>query len=107
MKAIIVFGILISVVAIFWQYRRKKDFKKLLLSISTLALIISLAIIGNITRTIVPIFMTHIVLVLISWGALMLYIMRGRYYWWVILSPAVTILLFLTLELLTGSRHDY
>ena len=106
MKALIILAILATLAIIFFQYSRNKDLKKLFIALGSFLLIVSLAIIGNLTRQVIPIFMAHIVLIVIAWGGLMVYLIRDRYYWWIIFSPVVTIGLFLLLELLTGSGHE-
>ena len=106
MKAPIILAILATLAIIFFIYSRNRDLKKLFVSLASFLLIISLAIIGNLTRQIMPLFLAHIVLIVAAWGGLMWYLIRGRYYWWLIFSPLVTIALFLLLELLTGSSHE-
>jgi len=106
MKALIILAILATLAIIFFQYSRNKDLKKLFIALGSFLLIISLAIMGNLTRQVIPLFMAHIVLIVIAWGGLMVYLVRDRYYWWVIFSPVVTIGMFLLLELLTGSGHE-
>ena len=106
MKALIILAILATLAIIFFQYSSNKDLKKLFIALGSFLLIISLAIMGNLTRQVIPLFMAHIVLIVIAWGGLMVYLVRDRYYWWVIFSPVVTIGLFLLLELLTGSGHE-
>jgi len=106
MKALIVLAILITLGSIFFQFKRNKDMKKLLISLATFIAILSLAFMGAITRQVMPIFLAHIVLVIISWGTLFVYMIRDRYYWWVIFSPVLTIGIFLALEFFTGSSHD-
>jgi len=106
MKALIILAILATLAIIFFQYSRNKDLKKLFIALGSFLLIISLAIMGNLTRQVIALFMAHIVLIVIAWGGLMVYLVRDRYYWWVIFSPVVTIGLFLLLELLTGSGHE-
>ncbi len=106
MKALIILAILATLGIIFFQYTRSKDLKKLFIALGSFLLIISLGVMGNLTRQIIPLFMAHIVLIIISWGGLMVYLFRDRYYWWIIFSPVVTIGLFLLLELLTGSGHE-
>ncbi|WP_309497288.1 hypothetical protein [Sulfurovum sp.] len=106
MKALLVLVVLATLAAIFFQYSRNKDLKKLLIALATFGAIISLGVIGNLTRQVFPLFITHLVLMVISWGALIVYLIRDRYYWWVIFSPLVTIGLFLLLELVTGSGHE-
>ena len=106
MKALIILVILATLAIIFFQYSRNKDLKKLFIALGSFLLIVSLGIMGNLTRQVIPLFMAHIVLIVIAWGGLMVYLMRDRYYWWIIFSPFVTIGLFLLLELLTGSGHE-
>jgi hypothetical protein len=106
MKALLVIIILLTFGAIFFQYSRNKNIKKLLIALATFGLIISLAVVGNLTRQVIPLFIAHIILIISAWGALILYLLRDKYYWWVIFSPVVTIGLFLLLELVTGSGHE-
>ena len=106
MKALIILAILATLAIIFFQYSRSKDLKKLFIALSSFLLIVSLGIMGNLTRQVIPLFMAHIVLIVIAWGGLMVYLMRDRYYWWIIFSPVVTIGLFLLIELLMGSGHE-
>jgi len=106
MKALIILAILATLTIIFFQYSRNKDLKKLFIALGSFALIISLGVMGNLTRQVIPLFMAHIVLIVIAWGGLLWYLIRDRYYWWLIFSPLVTIGLFLLLELLTGSGHE-
>ena len=80
--------------------------KKFFISLGTFCVIVSLAVLGNATRQIMPIYMAHTVLVLLSWGGLIVYLLRDRYYWWIIFSPVITIGVFLLLEFLTGSGHE-
>ena len=106
MKALIILAILVTLAAIFFQYSRNKDLKKLFIALGSFVLIISMGVMGNLTRQVIPLFMAHIVLIIGAWGGLLWYLMRDRYYWWLIFSPLVTIGLFLLLELVTGSGHE-
>ncbi len=106
MKAVIIFTILITLAIIFFQYSKNKNFKKLLISLGTFAAIILFVVLGNLTRQIIPLFMAHVILIFLAWGGLIVYIVKNRYYWWIIFLPLVTIGLFLVLELLVGSGHE-
>ncbi len=106
MKALIILAILVTLGIIFFSYSRNRDIKKLFIALGSFLLIVSLGIMGNITRQVIPLFLAHIVLVIGAWGGLIWYIVRDRYYWWLIFSPLVTIGLFLILEFLTGSGHE-
>ena len=106
MKALIILAILATLAIIFFQYSRNKDLKKIFIALASFLIIVSLGVLGNLTRQVIPLFMAHIVLIVIAWGGLMVYLVRDKYYWWIIFSPVVTIGLFLLLELLTGSGHE-
>jgi len=106
MKALIVLAILFTLGIIFFKYSKDKQMKKLLLSLGTFAVIISLAVVGNLTRAVIPIYIAHMILVILAWGGLIVYVFKQRYYWWLMLSPVVTIGLFLILEFVTGSAHE-
>jgi hypothetical protein len=106
MKALIILAILTTIAVIFFKYNKEKNFKKLLFSLATFAIIISLAVVGNLTRPIMPIFLAHAILIIIAWGTAVKYVFTGKYYWWLIFSPIITIVLFLVLEFFTGSGHE-
>jgi hypothetical protein len=106
MKALIILVIFATLGIIFFQYRRNKNLKKLFIALLTFGVIISLAVLGNVTRQVMPIYLAHMMLTVVSWGGLILYLVRDRYYGWIIFSPLVTIGMFLLLEWLTGSGHE-
>lgn len=106
MKVLIIIGILATFGLIFVLYSRNKETKRLLVAIASFALILSLGIMGNAIRPIIPLFLIHILLTLFAWGGLLYYLLRGRYIWWVIFSPVITIILFILLSLLEGSRYE-
>jgi len=106
MKAFILLTLLTTLVVIFIQYSRSRNLKKLLIALATFGAVISLGIMGNITRQIMPLFMVHLILMVLSWGGLIFYLIRGKYYWWIIFSPVLSLGLFLILEFLTGSGHE-
>ena len=103
MKAMIILAILTTLGFIAINFYRSRDWKKLLISLAAFAVVLTLAGLGNMVRSVIPLFIAHFVLIVIAWGALLFYIVRGRLYWPVLLSPAITILLFLLLERIVGS----
>ncbi len=107
MKVLLIGMILVTLAMIFLQYKRGRDGKKLLLSLGSFAVVITLAVMGNLTRPVIPLFIAHLVLLVLAWGSVLWYILRDRFYWWLILSPIVTIVLFLVMEILMGSGHEY
>lgn len=107
MKGLLVLIIIATLTLIFLHYYRTKKLKKLLILLASFGLILSLAVMGNLTRHVIPIFIAHLILLVFAWGGLMIYLFKDRYFWWVIFSPVVTIAFFLLLELLTGSGHEH
>jgi len=107
MKVVLVLIILATLAIIFLGYRRTGNAKKLLIALVSFGLIVSLGIAGNITRAIFPLFVAHLVLMVFAWLGLLYYLWRDRYYWWIVLSPLFSIGLFLLLEALEGSGHEY
>jgi hypothetical protein len=106
MKALIIIVILATIAIMLFQYTRNKNLIKLFIAFATFALIITFLVVGNVTRPILPIFIAHIILIIVSWGGLIVYLVKERYYWWIIFSPAVTIGLFLVLEFFAGSGNE-
>jgi len=106
MKVLIILAIFATLGILFFQYTRNKNLKKLLIALLTFGAIISLAVLGNLTRQVMPIYLAHMMLIIVSWGGLILYLVRDKYYGWIIFSPLLTIGVFLLLELLTGSGHE-
>jgi len=106
MKGLLILFMVGSVFYAFWQYSKSKDIKKLLVVLASFAFVIALGIAGNLTRGIMPIFYLHWILEILAWFGVIYYMLSGRYYWWVIASPLLTIGLFVILEYTNGSRHE-
>jgi hypothetical protein len=106
MKAFIVFALFITLGGIFFLYHKNRDHKRLWIALATFGMLIALAIVGNVTRQILPLYLGHLLLLLFSWGGLLVYLIRDRYHGWIMFSPWLTIGLFLVVEFLTGSSHE-
>jgi len=106
MKAVIILSIFATLGIISFQYHRNKDLRKFFIALITFSIVIALAIAGNVTRQVMPIYLAHMILTAVSWGGLILYLVRDRYVGWIIFSPLATLGLFLLLEFLTGSAHE-
>ena len=103
MKGLIIIGILITLALILANFYRTKEWKKLSISLAIFALLLVFVGLSPMVRTVVPIFIAHLILIPIAWGGVLYYIIRGKLYPLVILSPAVTLILFLLLERVLGS----
>jgi hypothetical protein len=106
MKALLILAILLTFGLIFGLYSRNRDTKRLVIALATFIAIISLGIMGSITRPIIPLFLIHIVLIVFAWVGLLYYLFRKQYLWWLIFSPVITIVLFVALSLIEGSRYE-
>ena len=104
MKMIIVGVILLAMALIVLMYKREGDIKKLLISLVMLISLVSLGIVGNVMRSVTPLFLTHLVALLIAYMGMMVYIVRGKIYWLLIISPIVTLILYIMLAWL-GNEH--
>ena len=103
MKVIIVLAILFSMGLIFLMYKRDKNIKKMLFSLALLAGLISLGVVGNVMRSLMPLFLTHMVTLIIAYGLLIVYILRDRLYWYIAL-PVVTLVLYVLFAWI-GNEH--
>ena len=104
MKAILVLAILLAIGLIYLLYKKEANLQKMLLSFTFLALIISLGIVGNMMRSIMPLFLTHITALILAYGGLIFYILRDKFYWYLGLLPVATMTLYLLLSWL-GNEH--
>jgi len=103
MKGMIILAILVTIGLIGLDFYRHRNWKKLLISLGLFATVLTLAGLGNMLRSVIPIFIAHLVLIVIAWGALLLYVLRSSLYLPMILAPLVTIPLFLLMERVIGS----
>jgi len=106
MKALLVLVLLATLVLIGVSYRKHRDIKKLFLSLGLFGVLIGLGIAGGVMRAIVPLYLAHIVAIIVAWGALVWYVLGGRFYWYTYLLPVLTVALFWVLEYTEGSRHE-
>ncbi|MEA2048403.1 MAG: hypothetical protein U9O64_08175 [Campylobacterota bacterium] len=104
-KFILIVSFILFIIILF-QYMRTKDLKKLLISLGTSGIIMVLFVLGNMTKTVFLLFLLHKLLMIASLGALFLYIKNSTYYWWIIFSPLVSIILAIVLEYFIGSANE-
>jgi len=104
MKAIVVLAPLLAIGLIILMYKREDDISKMLFSFLILASIITLGVIGNIMRSVMPLFLTHLVALSLSYGGLLYYIFREKKQWLFWALPFLTFLLYLMLVWI-GNEH--
>jgi len=103
MKAMIILAIFATLAMMAVSFYRHRNWKKLLISVAVFTLILILAGLGNMLRSVIPFFIAHFVLIVIAWGTLWFYIAREKLYWPLIFSPLITIVLFVLMERVIGS----
>jgi len=104
MKAIIVLAVLLAIGIIFLFYKKDSDIPKMLFSFLVLASIISLAVVGNVMRSLMPLFLTHIVALVLSYGGLLYYLFSEKKQWILWLLPLSTLMFYVLLAWI-GNEH--
>jgi len=102
----VIFFVLLTLGLIGLDWYRRRDWRKSLMALGTFLWIASLAMMGLTMRAILPLFLAHAVLLALAWLALLFYLYKERYLWWAFLLPAATLLLFVALNYLEGSRYE-
>ena len=104
MKFVIILLPLFTIVFIYIVFKRDGDIKKAVISSLLLVGVITLSIMGNIMRSIIPIFLTHIVAIVSAYGATIYYIFREKFVWLALIAPLATMLVYLFLVWI-GNEH--
>ena len=64
----------------------------------------TLALVGNVMRSLSPLFLTHIVAIVIAYGATIYYVLKGKFIWLGLLAPVLTMLIYLIFVWI-GNEH--
>ena len=104
MKYLLILAPFIVIALTYVMYKEDGNLKKLIISFLLLWAIIVLAMVGNIMRAITPFFLTHLVAIVIAYGATLYYVLRGRLIWLALIAPLVTMLLYLV-GVWIGNEH--
>ncbi|MBN2824577.1 MAG: hypothetical protein JXQ76_04575 [Campylobacterales bacterium] len=103
MKALFILLIFATLALIFWAYQKERDSRKLSLSLLIFLAVGGFAVLGMMLRPMIILFLVHFALLIASWLSLFWYILKGRYYPLIHLSPLATLLLYVISEFLFGS----
>jgi len=104
MRAIIVLAILFAIGLIILFYKRESDVSKMLLSFAVLTSIVGLALVGNVMRSLMPLFLIHLVAVIFSYGGLIYYIFSEKKPWLFWFFPLITLMIYIFLAWI-GNEH--
>ena len=104
MKAIIVLAILLAMGIIFLFYKKDSDTSKMLFSFFVLASIVSLSVVGTVMRSLMPLFLAHLVALVASYSGLLYYIFSNRKQWLLWALPLATLTFYVLLAWI-GNEH--
>jgi cytochrome c-type biogenesis protein CcmH/NrfF len=104
MKALIVLAMLVAIGLIVLMYKRENNLNKMLFSFVILFSIIGFAVLGNVMRSVMPLYLTHIVALILSYGGLVYYIIRDKMQGLLWVLPLLTLLLYLLIAWI-GNEH--
>ena len=104
MKALIVISVLVAIGLIVLMYKKEEDVQKMAFSFLLLFAIIGLAVLGNVMRSVMPLFLAHIISLILAYMGLLYYVLKGRTQWILWLFPVVTLLLYVGIAWV-GNEH--
>jgi len=104
MKFLFILAPLIVAALSYVMYREDSNLKKLIITFLLLWAVVTLAIVGNVMRSLTPLFLTHIVAIVLAYGGIIYYVLKGRFIWLALASPLITMMLYLLLAWL-GNEH--
>ena len=104
MKALIVLVLLLTIGLIIVRYRRDGNGSKMLFSFAILGEIIVLSVMGNVMRSIMPLFIGHVMALIVAYGGLLLYIVRGKTQWVLWMLPLLSLMFYFLLAWI-GNEH--
>ena len=104
MKVLIVLAILFALGIIVLMYKRENDTQKMLFSFFILLAIIGFAVVGNVMRSVMPLFLAHIIALILSYGGLIYYVFKDKTQWIFWLLPLSTLILYVGVAWV-GNEH--
>ena len=102
----ILLWVAVTLVVIALENRARKNLKKSLMAFATFVWISGLGAAGLGMRAVPLFFISHLLLLGGAWTALMIYLWKGRYIWWIFLLPAATLAIFVFSDFVEGSRYN-
>ena len=104
MKVLIVLSILLAIGVTILMYKREDDPKKMAFSFFILLAIICMAVVGNIMRSVMPLFLAHIIALIIAYAGLIYYVFRGKTQWILWILPFATLVFYVVMAWV-GNEH--
>jgi predicted negative regulator of RcsB-dependent stress response len=103
MRGLAVVALLIAVGLMGWRFYRERTIRPLVSAAISIAALIGFASAGMMMRTVPILFVVHLALLVVAYLATLYAILYRRQLWWLVCSPAVTLLAYVVMEHLVGS----
>ncbi len=99
--------VLLTIGIIAFDWFRKRDTKKSAIAAAIFIYIIAVGYSGAIlTRPIVPLFIIHLITLIVAYAGLMIYIFKKSFKWYLFIAPILTFALAFGLNFFDGSRYE-
>jgi len=104
MKFLLILAPLIVVALSYVMYREDGNIKKLIVTFLLLWAVITLAILGNVMRSLSILFILHLIAIVIAYAATIYYVLKNKFIWLGLASPVVTMIIYLIFVWI-GNEH--
>jgi len=104
MKFLFILAPLIVAGLSYVMFREDGNIKKLIITFLLLWAVVTLAIVGNIMRSVSLLFLTHIVAIVAAYGGIIYYVLKKRFIWLALSAPVITMIIYLLL-VWVGNEH--
>lgn len=104
MKFLFILAPLIVAALSYVMYKEDSNVKKLIITFLLLWAVITLGVIGNVMRSLSPLYLTHMIAIVVAYGGIIYYVLKGKFLWVALASPVVTMLFYLIFAWL-GNEH--
>lgn len=104
MKFLLVLAPLIVAALSYVMFKEDGNIKKLIITFLLLWAVVTLAIVGNVMRSVSILFILHLIAIVMAYGATIFYVIKARLIWWALSAPVVTMTIYLLLAWI-GNEH--
>ena len=104
MKFLLVLAPLIVAALSYVMYKEDGNIKKLIITFLLLWAVITLAIVGNVMRSLSILFILHIIAIVMAYGATIYYVIKSKFIWLALAAPVVTMMIYLIFVWI-GNEH--
>ena len=95
MKILMALAPIVMLLLIAFMHKKEGNVKKTVMGVMLLWVLATLAISGNIMRAVSPLFVAHIVALVISYFSLVYYVLTEKFIWFTLALPLLTMFIYL------------